>query len=257
MGIPGSPVYLPWQAPAVFPQIQPASQSQCPLSQRGGGQSHPHQHPEALFSLWCHPAACSQSAHGESFITGGSCRPFSVSLTHTGCSTRSHWDAHTRFKITLYIYTLTKFYKEEESEKKHLHLQKLVTDIKLNTMFQGWILDCILITLLSCLRFCCRVPHLDLREPTEVVHFKRFLLLFLSPQTEAEPERETLSTRGWSESLLWVWDSNAERQTEAQRSAPGFREEQPGAHKEVSITLHLYFKVWVNGLEVIEYGQAK
>lgn len=64
-----------------------------------------------------------------------------------------------------------------------------------------------------------------------------------SPQITAEPEREARPTRGRFESILWIWDSNPARQTEASRSAPGYTEDQPGPHKEVCIIstyIHVY-----------------
>lgn len=77
--------------------------------------------------------------------------------------------------------------------------------------------------------------HGKTRRERRVFHcFLLLLTSFLfSPQIKAEPEREALSTCCWSESILWIWDSNPARQTEAQRSASGYREDQPSPHKEV------------------------
>lgn len=90
--------------------------------------------------------------------------------------------------------------------------------------------------LLSCMLLCCK--HLiylsHLLKPVFVCHCP-----FFPPQSETEPEREAFSTRGWSESILWVWDSNPARQTQPERSAAGYREGQPGPHKEVCI-IHVH-----------------
>lgn len=160
--------------------------SQCPLSQWGGGQSHTHQHPEALFSLWCHSAPCSQSACGKDFSTRGPCCPVFVS------------------PLLAFI----------QSTRYHLNYLTF-----------------------RCVNSSCEAPH-----PVKPVSFIVIVALF-SPQTTAEPEREARPTCGRFESILWIWDSNPARQTEAHRSASGYTEDQQGAHKEVCIIstyIHVY-----------------